>query len=307
MSDNLWTDNAVPSQAGKVMIVTGATSGIGYETALALAKADASVVLASRNEAMGNMTLDKIRQIYPAAKVSFMCLDTGSQASARSFCDVWQKTGRKIDCLILNAGISNVPKREETEDGFERQLATNYLGHFTMTALLLPYMNNAARIIPVASLSHKRTHLHFDDLQLKQRYNPMTAYSQSKLAVLTFALELSRMLASNSSGIKVVPVHPGVAATDITRGGDRANPVIRCIAKTMFGVIGQSAAEGAWPTIYAVTSDDVQSGVYYGPGGAGERRGIPAPAKIAPQASDRENAERLWTISEELTQVKYRF
>ena len=111
-----------------------------------------------------------------------------------------------------------------------------------MTALLMPYMNNAARIIPVDSLSHKRTHLHFDDLQLKQRYNPMTAYSQSKLAVLTFALELSRMLASNSSGIKVVPVHPGVAATDITRGGDGANPVIRRVAKTMFGVIGQSAA-----------------------------------------------------------------
>ena len=236
-----------------------------------------------------------------------MCLDTGSQASVHSFCDAWWKTGKKIDCLILNAGISNVPKWEETEDGFERQFATNYLGHFTLTVLLLPYMNNAARIIPVASLSHKRTHLHFEDLQLKQCYNPMTAYSQSKLAVLTFALELNRRIANNGLVIKVIPVHPGVAATDITRGGDRANPVIRRVAKTMFGVIGQSAAEGAWPTIYAAISSDVQSGVYYDPDGAGERRGMPAPAKIAPQASDRENAARLWMISEELTQVKYRF
>ena len=171
-----------------------------------------------------------------------MCLDTGSQASVHSFCDAWWKTGKKIDCLILNAGISNVPKREETEDGFERQFATNYLCHFTLTVLLLPYMNNAACIIPVASLSHKRTLFHFEDLQLKQCYNPMTAYSQSKLAVLTFALELSRRIANNGLVIKVIPVHPGVAATDITRGGDRANPVIRRVAKTMFGVIGQSAA-----------------------------------------------------------------
>lgn len=297
----------IPSQAGKVIIVTGATSGIGYETALALAKADATVVLASRNESKGNMTLDNIQQAYPSAKVSFMCLDTGSQASVRSFYEAWQKTERKIDCLILNAGISNVPKREETVDGFERQLATNYLGHFTMTALLLPYMNSGSRIIPVASLSHKRTHLHFDDLQLKQHYNPMTAYSQSKLAVLTFALELSRKLADHDSDIKVIPVHPGVAATDITRGGDRANPVIRRVAKTMFGIMGQSATEGAWPTIYAATSDDAQSGVYYGPEGTGERRGIPAPAKIAPHAADKENAARLWMISEELTQVKYGF
>ena len=166
MSDNLRTDNAVPPQAGKVMIVTGATSGIGYETTLALAKADASVVLASRNEAKGNMTLENIRRLRSA-----LCA-----------------------------------------------------------------------LIPGASPSHKRTLFHFEDLQLKQCYNPMTAYSQSKLAVLTFALELSRRIANNGLVIKVIPVHPGVAATEITRGGDRANPVIRRVAKTMFGVIGQSAA-----------------------------------------------------------------
>lgn len=196
MSDKIWNVDTIPSQSGKTIIITGATSGIGYEAALALAKADATVVLASRNEAKGNMTLEKIRAMCPSAKVSFMRLDTSSQTSVKNFCNEWRKTGKAIDCLILNAGISNVPTREETIDGFERQLATNYLGHFTMTALLLPYMNrNAdARIIPVSSLAHKRTHLRFDDLQLKSHYNPMTAYNHSKLTVLTFALELSRRL-----------------------------------------------------------------------------------------------------------------
>lgn len=300
MSNKVWDIGTIPSQKGKTVIVTGATSGIGYETALALAKADATVVLASRNEAKGNMTLEKIRQIYPSATVCFMHLDTSSQSSVKTFCNEWLNTGRKIDTLILNAGISNVPKREETKDGFERQLATNYLGHFTMTALLLPCMNSDARIIPVSSLAHKRTHLRFDDLQLKQHYNPMTAYNHSKLAVLTFALELSRRLQEQNSAIKVLPVHPGVAATDITRGGDRANPVIRKVAKTMFGIIGQSAVEGAWPLIYAATSTDVQNGTYYGPGGAGERKGSPKQAKIAPHAADRGNAKRLWEMTEVL-------
>lgn len=305
MDNKIWDVTSIPSQSGKTVIITGATSGIGYEAALALAKADATVVLASRNEAKGNMTLEKIRQIYPSAKVSFKRLDTSSQASVKQFCEEWRKMGNKIDTLVLNAGISNVPKREETVDGFERQLATNYLGHFTMTALLLPCMNKDGRIIPVSSLAHKRTHLRFEDLQLKRHYSPMTAYNHSKLAVLTFALELSRRLNEDGSRVKVLPVHPGVAATDITRGGDRANPFVRKLAKQMFGLIGQSAEQGAWSIIYAATSDDVQSGFYYGPGGAGERKGVPAQAKIAPHASNRDNAERLWQIIEELVGVTY--
>lgn len=301
----MWNVNQIPSQAGKTIIVTGATSGIGYEAALALAKAGAAVVLASRNEAKGNRTIESIRQILPSSKVSFLRLDTASQASVRSFCSEWLKTERRIDTLILNAGISNVPTREETVDGFERQLATNYLGHFTMTSLLLPCMNSDGRIIPVSSLAHKRTRLRLEDLQFKQHYNPMTAYNHSKLAVLTFALELSRRLQESGSKLKVVPVHPGVAATGITRGGDRANPIIRNVAKTMFGIIGQSAEQGAWPILYAATAPDVQSGGYYGPGGAGERRGIPAPAKIAPHALNRESAQKLWELTEELTGARF--
>lgn len=307
MNNEVWNANVLPSQKGKTIIITGATSGIGYEAALALAKADATVVIASRNESKGKMIIEKIQQIYPSATVSFMCLDTGSQASVKSFCDTWIKTGKKIDCLILNAGISNVPTREETVDGFERQIATNYFGHFTMTALLLPCMNSDAdaRIIPVSSLAHKRTHLHFDDLLLKKKYNPMTAYNHSKLAVLTFALELSRRISESNINIKVVPVHPGVAVTGITRGGDRANPIIQKVAKTMFGLMGQSAEQGAWPILYAATSNNVKNGEYYGPSGAGERKGSPALAKIAPHASDRENAKKLWEMTEKLTGIKF--
>lgn len=301
----MWNANQIPSQAGKTIIVTGSTSGIGYEAALVLAKAEAQVVLASRNETKGNMTVEKIKEIHPSAQVSFMVLDTASQASVKKFCDEWGKTGRKIDTLILNAGISNVPSREETVDGFERQLATNYLGHFTMANLLLPCMNSNSRIIPVSSLAHKRTKLHFDDLMLKQKYNPMTAYNHSKLAVLTFALELSRRLRENNSDIKVVPVHPGVAATGITRGGDRANPIIRNVAKTMFGIIGQSAEQGAWPILYAATAPNVENGDYYGPGGVGERKGIPALAKIAPHAAEQDNGKRLWTLTEDLLKIEF--
>lgn len=237
MSDKTWNVNHIPAQTGKTIIITGATSGIGFEAALALAAAGAEVVIASRNPAKGAAILSKIRQICPDARVNFMILDTSSQASVRSFCDSWLSSHKKIDTLILNAGISNVPSREETVDGFERQLATNYLGHFAMTARLLPSMNGSAdaRIILVSSLAHKRTHLHFDDLQLKRHYTPMLAYNQSKLAVLTFALELSRRLKHQGPPVKVIPVHPGVAATDITRGGDRMNPVIQRLAKALFG------------------------------------------------------------------------
>lgn len=297
----------IPNQDGKTIIVTGATSGIGYEAALVFAQAGATVVLASRNEVKGKQTIEKIQQMYPSAKVSFMCLDTGSQQSVRNFCDAWLKTGKRIDCLVLNAGISNVPSREETVDGFERQFATNYLGHFTMTILLLPCMNTEAdaRIIAVSSLAHKRTYLRFDDLQMKRHYNPMTCYNHSKLAVLTFALELSRRLQESGSSIKVVPVHPGVASTGITRGGDRMNPIIQKLARRMFGIIGQSAKQGALPIIYAATSNDVNNGEYYGPNGQGERKGIPAPAQIAPHASDRDNAKKLWSMTEKLVGVVY--
>lgn len=297
----------IPSQSGKTAIVTGATSGLGYETALALAKADAQVILAARNEEKAGNTISHILKEYPQAKLRFMQIDTSSLSSVRSFAEQWRSENKKIDMLILNAGISNVPAREVTADGFERQLATNYLGHFALTGLLLPYVKQEkdSRIVLVSSLSHKRTQLHFDDLQLEKAYNPMVAYSQSKLAVLTFAFELAERMKESGSPISVIPAHPGVAATGITRGGDRVKPIIQKITKRMFGLVGQTAAEGALPIIYAAASPDAQSGVFYGPDGRGERKGSPAPASFAPYAADRKIAGRLWTASEKLTGVHY--
>lgn len=297
----------IPSQKGRTAIVTGATSGLGYETALALAKADAQVILAARNEKKASNTISDILNEYPQAKLKYMQIDTSSLSSVRSFAEQWRRENKGIDMLILNAGISNVPAREVTEDGFERQFATNYLGHFALTGLLLPYVKQekGSRIVFVSSLSHKRTQLNFDDLQLEKAYNPMVAYSQSKLALLTFALELSKRMNESGSPVSVIPVHPGVAATGITRGGDRIKPIIQKITKRMFGLVGQSAAEGALPSIFAAASPDAQNGVFYGPDGRGERKGNPAPAIVAPYADDREIAGRLWTASEKLTGVHY--
>lgn len=297
----------IPSQKGRIAIVTGATSGLGYETALALAKADAQVILAARNEEKANNTISHILKEYPQAKLKFMHIDTSSLSSVRSFAEQWYKENKRIDMLILNAGISNVPAREVTADGFERQFATNYLGHFALTGLLLPYMKEekGSRIVFVSSLSHKRTQLRFDDLQLEKAYSPMIAYSQSKLAVLTFAFQLAARLKENGSPVSVIPAHPGVASTGITRGGDRVKPIIQKITKRMFGLVGQSAADGALPILYAATSPNAENGVFYGPDGKGERKGSPAPADFAPYAADRKIAGRLWNVSEELTGVHY--
>src|SRR5947209_9487302 len=173
MTRTRWTAVDVPSQAGRRALVTGSTSGIGYEVALALAGAGARVVIAARNEKKANQAIAAIRRVHRDADLTFRLLDTARLASVRAFAAQWDEP-RPIDILVLNAGIASVPQREETEDGFERQLATNYLGHFALTRLLLPQINkvHGSRIVQVASIAHRRARLHFEDLQLKSNYNP---------------------------------------------------------------------------------------------------------------------------------------
>ena len=300
-----WNPACLPSQNGKNIIITGGTSGIGYEAVLALCGLGADVTIASRNPAKGKTVIERVRAIHPDCTVSFEALDTASMDSVREFADCWNKEEKRLDTLILNAGISNVPKREVTADGFERQLATNYLGHFALTGLLLPSMTDSddGRIIATSSLAHKRTTLHLDDLQLTKHYSPMIGYAQSKLAVLTFMLELAKRLKESGSDIKAIPIHPGVASTDITRGGDKASPILHHFAKFVFGAMGQSAEQGSWPILYAATSDHVKSGTFYGPSGTGERKGIPGIAKIASHALDEDVASELWEESEGLTNI----
>lgn len=308
MTRRRWTAADIPPQAGRVAIVTGSTSGLGYEVALALAGAGAKVVLAARNGAKAQRAIASIRQDHATAQLEFRRLDTASLASVRDFSAQWRNGGQPIDILVLNAGIFAVPQREETEDGFERQLATNYLGHFALTGLLLPSIKSdtSSRIVQVASIAHRQAQLHFDDLQLKRSYSPIAAYGQSKLAMLMFGLVLDRRLKSANSPVLSIPAHPGVAATDITRRGDRAGPFQRVLGRAIFSAIAQSAAQGALPLLFAAASPDAKGGVYYGPDGIQEARGYPAEAKIAPQALDQGAAARLWGASEELTRATYR-
>ncbi|MEE8628976.1 MULTISPECIES: oxidoreductase [Methylobacterium] len=305
-----WTTALIPPQAGRRALVTGATSGIGYEAALALAGAGAEVVIAARDAGRAEASARAIRRAHPGAQVGWRLLDTGRLASVRAFADGWRAEGGPIDLLLLNAGIAAVPRREETEDGFERQFATNYLGHFALTGLLLPHMRSGAgapaRVVAVASIAHRSGVVAFDDLQRRRRYGPQATYRQTKLAMLMFALELDRRLRAAGSSARSLAAHPGLAATEIARRGDRAGPLAARIGKGLLGLLGQSAARGALPLLYAATAPEAEGGGYYGPDGPWEIRGDPGPARIAPHARDPEAGARLWAVSEALTGVAVR-
>jgi NAD(P)-dependent dehydrogenase (short-subunit alcohol dehydrogenase family) len=292
---------------GKLAIVTGATSGIGYEAARALAERGAHVVLAGRDGAKAERAMASIRRGHSAARVEFRELDTASLNSVRAFAARWKAEPRPIDILLLNAGIASVPRREESADGFERQLATNYLGHFALTGLLLSHLvpSAASRIVEVASLAHRSARIDFEDLQLRRSYGGQRAYGQSKLAMLVFGLELDRRLRAAGSPVRSIPVHPGMAVTDIFRRGDRAGPVQRLAGHVIFSVLGQSARDGALPLLFAATAPNARGGTYYGPDRLWEIRGHPAVAQVAPHAREAALAERLWQTSETLTGVNY--
>ncbi|MEA1833170.1 oxidoreductase [Methylobacterium durans] len=306
MTKSRWSDADIPPQAGRLAIVTGATSGLGYEAARALAGAGARVVLAARDADKAARAMVSIRHVHPEARLDFRPLDTASLASVRAFADGWQAEAKPVDALLLNAGIASVPRREETADGFERQLGTNYLGHFALAGLLLPHLRPgpATRVVAVASIAHRSGRIHFDDLQLRHGYAPQVAYRQTKLALLMVALELDRRLRTAGSAVRALAAHPGLARTDITRRGDRAGPLARLAGRVIFGAIGQSAARGAGPILYAATAPEAEGGAYYGPDGFREFWGDPAVADVAPHARDADAARRLWALSEVLTGVR---
>ncbi|WP_232628315.1 oxidoreductase [Methylobacterium sp. Leaf118] len=307
MAERGWTTADIPSQTGRVALVTGASSGIGFETALALAGAGAHVVLAVRDPAKGVRTAERIARRHAQADLTVRELDTARLASVRACAENWRRDGGPIDLLVLNAGIAAVPRREESEDGFERQLATNYLGHFALTGLLLPCLrpSSGTRIVTVASVAHRSGAIRFDDLHGRAAYGAQTAYRQTKLAMLIFALELERRLRAAGRPEQAMAAHPGLALTDVFRRGDRAGPIQQRIGRFLFALAGQSAAAGALPILYAATAPVARGGGYYGPDGIRESRGAPKPAWIAPQAKDPDTASRLWTVSEQLTGVRF--
>ena len=303
-----WTTHDIPDQTGKLAIITGATGGLGLETALGLAGKGAEVVLAARNPSKGAEAERLIRERHAGANVRFDLLDLGDLASVEAFAGRHLAQDRPIDILINNAGIMALPKRQTTADGFEMQLGTNYLSHFALTGRLLPLLSAArARVVQLSSIAHRGGRIRLDDLNYQNGYGAWPVYQQSKLAMLMFALELQRR--SDVQGWRLISVaaHPGFARTDLIANGhgdSRPSLFVRG-ARLIEGVLSHSAADGALPILMAATLPDATPGAYYGPVGFQEMKGPPGRAVIKPQARDADVARRLWTESERLTGVRY--
>ena len=299
-----WTVKQIPSQLGRRAIVTGANVGLGFQTARELARAGAQVVLACRSMERGQAAVEKIVAEQPGAQVFVAQLDLSSLASVHSFAENALAAGEPIDILVLNAGIMALPHRETSPDGFEMQLATNYLGHYALAALLLPLLlrAGAARVVSLSSNAHQRGQLYFGDLQLEQGYTPWKSYSQSKLAMLVYARELDRQSRQQGARLVSIAAHPGLSTTSI--GRELAGPAKFAVGLA-FRLLGQNDAEGALPQLYAATATAAEGGAYYGPDGFREFKGSPAPAKVSARAADPASGPRLWSASEKLTGVSY--
>ena len=301
-----WTANDIPSQAGKLALVTGATGGLGFETARALGRAGATVILTGRNPEKGAKALAAIAAEIPQADVSFGILDLSELRNVAAFADEFAERHERIDILVNNAGVMAPPLRETTPDGFELQFGTNYLSHFALTARLLPLLMNApaARVVPLASIAARQGRIDFSNLQSERSYKPIVAYSQTKLACLMFAFELQRRSDANGWGIASIAAHPGVARTElIVNGMGDASPAafVRRYVPGLF----QPVDQGALPTLFAATAPTARPGGYYGPQGFFEIRGPVGVALTPAQALDLSVARKLWDVSEKLSGIDF--
>ena len=309
MTPGQWTIEDAPRLHGRVAVVTGASGGLGYETALGLASRGAAVILAARNADKAENALRRIRAAVGGADVRFLPLDLADLASVRRFADDLGRGGA-VDILVNNAGVMAYPTRRLTRDGFEEQFGTNYLGHFALTAHLLPALlrsTGGGRVVSLASLAHVQGRIDLDDLQGERRYDAWTAYRQSKLAMLMFARELQRRADRRGWPLRSIAAHPGWAVTDIiTNGpGQGRGGLGTAVMNVAFRLFGQSAAAGALPVLYAATAPDAEPGGYYGPTGRGERTGPVGPSRVMPQAQNEDMARALWDASERLTGLRF--
>lgn len=296
-----WTSDSIPDQRGRTVVVTGSNTGIGFETASALAARGASVILAVRDVAKGAAAAEKITSSHPRADVAVEQLDLGSLESIRSAAERLGKSHPVVDLLINNAGIAHAP-HGQTDDGFERVFGTNHLGHFALTGLLLPSMLEVpgSRVVTVSALAHQQTRgIRFDDLQREQSYNAWQVYAESKLANLLFTYELQRRLAGTST--IAVAAHPGLSKSDLSRTAPFLQRALFRVFETAFL---QSTAMGALPSLRAATDPGVHNGEYYGPARRGIR-GYPTLAEAAATARDAEAATKLWEVSQHLTKVQF--
>jgi NAD(P)-dependent dehydrogenase (short-subunit alcohol dehydrogenase family) len=304
-----WTVGDIPGQDGRRAVVTGANSGIGWHTARQLAKAGAAVVLGCRDATRGRQAVERLRAAVPDAELELRALDLADLDSVGRFAaDVAEAGG--VDLLVNNAGVMAVPERHTSAQGYELQFATNHLGHFALTGLLLPSLLAAkgARVVTVSSGAHLFGRIRFDDLQGERTYRPWRAYSQSKLANLLFARELDRRLRNAGSDAISTAAHPGFASTNLQSSGPLlggGGPLHKVMAKVS-PYIGQSDAVGAVPTLFAATAPEATGGAYYGPAGFGGNWGAyPALTRPGARAFDDHTARRLWSVSEELTGVRF--
>jgi NAD(P)-dependent dehydrogenase (short-subunit alcohol dehydrogenase family) len=294
-----WTADDIPDQTGRIAIVTGANSGIGYETALALADHGATVIMACRNLDRGSEAADQIRQSRPAGDVVVKQLDLGDLDSVSDFASEFKAKYDRLDLLINNAGVM-VPPYGKTAQGFETQLGVNHLGHFALTGQLLDLVlkTTGSRIVTVSSVAHRFGEIDFNDLQWENRsYSANAAYGQSKLANLLFTYELQRKLDAANQQTLAAAAHPGWTSTNLQQHSLMARVGNRFLA--------QSPPMGALPTLYAATALDVRPSGYYGPMGLMEMRGYPQEVESNDRSRDETVAERLWGVSEELTGIRY--
>jgi NAD(P)-dependent dehydrogenase (short-subunit alcohol dehydrogenase family) len=303
-----WTTANIPSQVGRRALITGSNSGIGFEAALALARRGAEVILPARTQAKADDAAARILEQVPSAQLYPEILDLAVQASVHAFANrmIERFPGQSLDLLINNAGVMALPTREVTEDGFERQFATNYLGPFALTGLLLPSMKQRAgsRVVTVSSGASNQGKIEFDNLQGERVYKPMLqAYAQSKLADLIFTRELQRRLKAVGSPILSTAAHPGYAVTNLQ--ADHLGLGMKMMLAVMKPFLSQDAAHGALPTLYAAVAAEAVAGGYNGPDGFAEAKGYPTAAPIPKRALDETVAKRLWLESERLTRVKF--
>jgi NAD(P)-dependent dehydrogenase (short-subunit alcohol dehydrogenase family) len=304
MSDDKWTTEDIPDQTGRIAVVTGANTGLGLETAKALAARGASVVLAVRDLDRGKRAAATITTASPGADVTIQKLDLSSLDSVRAAAADLRSAHDRIDLLVNNAGVMYTP-RHITADGFELQFATNHLGHFALTGLLLDRLLavDGSRVVTVGSFGHRiRSRIDFDDLTFEHGYSRVAAYGRSKLANLLFTYELQRRLTEAGTTTIAVAAHPGGSHTEL----DRNLPMpLRALSAVISPLMAQSAAMGALPSLRAATDPTVVGGQYYGPGGFRELRGHPTVVASSRRSHDADTQRRLWTISEDLTGVTY--
>lgn len=300
-----WTLADAPRLEGRTALITGANSGIGYEMAVALADKGVHVVMACRNPARAHAALTTLRDRVPGARAEVAELDVSSLASVRACAARFLAQHVRLDFFLQNAGIMMVPYAR-TDEGLESQMATNHVGHFALTGLLLPLIEQTpgARVVTVSSIAHKRGALDLADpfFQAPRGYSPVRAYARSKLANLLFAYELQRRLERRGIDAIALSSHPGFTAQ--TNLANHFGSLARAFMP-LFRMMGQLPAEGALPTLRAALDPEARGGTYYGPAGGGERRGPPVLVRSSPTSADPALAEGLWRASEEASGVSY--